>query len=92
MRHRALVASALGLVAAGLLVFGGAGLLRVRQMKQEVEVLEREIRLQREEADRRSREVDRLRDDPALIEQIAREELGLVKPGEQVLKFPPAKR
>ncbi|MBI4587575.1 MAG: septum formation initiator family protein [Candidatus Rokubacteria bacterium] len=92
MRRRVLAASALGLAAAGLLVFGGAGLVRVWQMKQEVEGLEREIQLLRSEADRLSRTVDRLREDPALIEQIAREELGMVKGGEKVLKFPSEKR
>jgi cell division protein FtsB len=35
-------------------------------------------------------EVDRLRTDPEYIEQIAREKLGLVKPGERVYKLPPA--
>ncbi|MBI3625338.1 MAG: septum formation initiator family protein [Candidatus Rokubacteria bacterium] len=92
MKRRALVSAGLGLVTAGLLVFGGAGLVRVWQMKQEVLAIEREIRDLRAEADRLSRTVDRLREDPALIEQIAREELGMVKGGEKVLKFPTEKR
>ena len=92
MMRRTLAASALGLVAAGLLVFGGAGLLRVWQMKQGVAALELEIRTLRAEADQLTRTVDRLREDPALIEQIAREELGMVKGGEKVLKFPQEKR
>ncbi len=92
MRRRALVSAALGLVTAGLLVFGGAGLVRVWQMKQEVLALEREIKDLRAEADRLTRTVDRLREDPALIEQIAREQLGMVKGGEKVLKFPAEKR
>ena len=91
MRRRALAAT-LGLVTAGLLVFGGAGLVRVWQMKREMQVLEREIRDLRVEADRLNRTVDRLREDPALIEQLAREELGMVKGGEKVLKFPAEKR
>ena len=92
MKRRALVSAALGLATAGLLVFGGAGLVRVWQMKQEVLALELEIRDLRAEADRLTRTVDRLREDPALIEQIAREELGMVKGGEKVLKFPGDKR
>ena len=92
MMRRTLAASALGLVAAGLLVFGGAGLLRVWQMKQEVRALEREIQDLRGETERLTRTVDRLREDPALIEQIAREELGMVKGGEKVLKFPSEQR
>ncbi len=90
--RRVLASAALGIVLAGLLVFGGAGAVRVWQMKQEVEALEREIQALRVEADRLSRTVDRLRDDPALVEQIAREELGMVKGGERVLKFPSDKR
>jgi cell division protein FtsB len=92
MTRRTLAASALGLFVTGLLVFGGAGLVRVWQMKQEVRALEREIQDLRVEADRLNRTVDRLRDDPALIEQLAREELGMVKGGEKVLKFPAEKR
>jgi cell division protein FtsB len=34
--------------------------------------------------------VTRLRTDPDYIEQVAREDLGLVKPGEKVLKLPPS--
>ena len=92
MKRRALVSAALGLVTAGLLVFAGAGLVRVWQMKQGMQALELEIRNLRAEADRLTRTVDRLREDPALIEQIAREELGMVKGGEKVLKFPADKR
>jgi cell division protein FtsB len=92
VKRRALVSAALGLVTAGLLVFGGAGLVRVWQMKQGMVALELEIRNLRAEADRLTRTVDRLREDPALIEQIAREELGMVKGGEKVLKFPADKR
>jgi len=92
VRRRALAGIAVGLVAVGLLVFGGTSLVRVWQMKREVEVLERDIQRLRAEADQLSRTVDRLRDDPALVEQLAREELGMVKGGEKVLKFPADKR
>ncbi len=92
MRRRALAGIAVGLVAVGLLVFGGTSLVRVWQMKREVEVLERDIQRLRAEADELNRTVDRLRDDPALVEQLAREELGMVKGGEKVLKFPADKR
>ncbi len=92
MRRRALAGIAVGLVAVGLLVFGGTSFVRVWQMKREVEVLERDIQRLRAEADQLTRMVDRLRDDPALVEQLAREELGMVKGGEKVLKFPADKR
>ena len=92
MKRRALAGAALGIAAAGLLVFGGAGAVRVWQLRQEVEALEREIQEFRAEADRLNRTVDRLREDPALVEQIAREDLGMIRPGEKVLKFPKEKR
>jgi len=92
VKRRALAGVAIGIVATGLLVFGGAGAVRVWQLKQEVEALGQEIQVLRAEADRLNRTVDRLREDPALVEQIAREDLGMVRPGEKVLKFPEEKR
>ena len=92
MKRRALAGVAIGIVTTGLLVFGGAGAVRVWQLKQEVEALGQEIQVLRVEADRLNRTVDRLREDPALVEQIAREDLGMVRPGEKVLKFPEEKR
>jgi cell division protein FtsB len=83
-----------GLVMGGaalcLLVFGGQSLARVWQMKHEVEILEREIGTLRTETDKLSTAIERLRNDPDHIEQVAREALGLVKPGERVLKLPPS--
>jgi cell division protein FtsB len=92
VKRRALAGVAIGIVATGLLVFGGAGAVRVWQLKEEVEALVQEIQVLRAEADRLNRTVDRLREDPALVEQIAREDLGMVRPGENVLKFPEEKR
>lgn len=82
-----------GLMAVGaiaLLAYGGSSLARVIQMKREVETLERDIAGLREEAGRLTKTIDRLRTDPEYIEQLARESLGLVKPGEKVLKLPPS--
>jgi cell division protein FtsB len=59
-------------------------------MKAEVAHLEQEIGQLRGEADRLSAAITRLRSDPDYIEQVAREALGLVKPGERVLKLPPS--
>jgi cell division protein FtsB len=73
-----------------LLAYGGSSLARVVQMKREVESLERDIVALREETGRLSKTIDRLRTDPEYIEQLAREALGLVKPGEKVLKLPPS--
>ena len=89
MTGRVAVAGCLAAGALLLLAYGGSSLARAWQMTQEVERLERDIASLRAEAGRLSAAVDRLRSDPDYIEQLAREFLGLVKPGEKVLKLPP---
>ena len=85
-----LAAAGLGFVLAiALLGLGGNGLIKVWRMKQEAEFLDREIQRLEAENDRLARTIDRLREDPSLIEKIAREELGFVRDRERVLKFPP---
>jgi cell division protein FtsB len=87
--RRRLAAAGLGFVLAiALLGLGGNGLIKVWRMKQEAEFLDREIQRLEAENDRLARTIDRLREDPSLIEKIAREELGFVKDREKVLKFP----
>ena len=90
MSRRALRAGTLAVIALTILGFGGQSLGRLWNMKREVDGLEREIAALRAETDRVSASVTRLRSDPDSIEQIAREELGLIKPGERVLKLPPS--
>jgi len=80
----------MGAAALAVLGFGGQSLARVWQMKAEVAHIEREIGQLRSEADQLSATIARLRTDPDYIEQVARERLGLVKPGERVLKLPPS--
>ena len=90
MNHRAILMTGFGVVSLTVLGWGGQSLARVWQMKQEVEGLEREIASLRVETSRLMAVVDRLRTDPDAIEQLAREDLGLVKPGEKILKLPPS--
>ena len=90
MTPRALGTTVLGVAALAILGYGGQSLGRVWQMKHEVESLEREIAGLRVETAELSAAVARLRSDPDSIEKVAREALGLVKPGERVLKLPPA--
>jgi cell division protein FtsB len=87
---RPLLLTAFGAAALLTLGYGGQSLARVWHMKSEVESLEREISTLRAETGRLTALVTRLRSDPELIEQVAREDLGLVKPGERVLKLPPS--
>ena len=79
-----------GVLALAVLAVGGQSLNRVWRLKQEVDGLEREIAGLRAETNRLMAVVDRLRTDPDYIEQVAREDLGLVKPGERILKLPPS--
>jgi cell division protein FtsB len=87
---RSVRAAALAVAALAILGFGGQSLGRVWHMKREVDGLEREIASLRAETERLAAAAARLRSDPDSIEQVAREELGLVKPGERVLKLPPS--
>ncbi len=83
-----IVGAALSMLALALVAYASSGLVRVWEMKREVEALEHEIITLRGETEDLARSVDRLRSDPEAIEKIAREEFGLVRPGEKVLKFP----
>jgi len=80
------------LLAAGLAVYGGHQVFRVRAMRGEIAAMERDIVTLRARADELTRTVDKLRNDPAYVEKLAREELGYVRPDETVLKFPTAGR
>ena len=80
----------LAVLAVSFAAYGGQSLTRVWTLKKEVENLEREVGVLRAETARLTADVDRLRTDPDYIEQIARDKLGLVKPGDRVLKLPPA--
>jgi len=89
---RRLVAGALALiVAVGLAVFAGSGVLRVRAMHGEIRQLETELATLRAQTEKLTATIDKLRHDPAYIEKLAREDLGYVREGETVLKFPAAK-
>ena len=90
MTRPRLAVLAMGVAAVLVVGFGGQSLARVWQMKREVETLEREIGQLRTEANRLTADIDKLRSDPDSIERVARESLGLVKPGERVLKLPPS--
>jgi cell division protein FtsB len=90
VKPRALGTTALAVAALAILGYGGQSLARVWQLKREVESLERQIAGLRADTAELSAAVVRLRSDPESIEKVARESLGLVKPGERVLKLPPS--
>jgi len=73
-------------------IFGAHGYLAMRRTKQEIEHVQGEIiRLHKENAEL-SDEVKALKSDPHKIESIARDELGLAKPGEVIIKIPKSER
>ena len=75
-------------------LFGDRGLLAMLRARREGGELAATIAKQRAENARLREEVRRLREDPAAIEEVARRELGLIKPGEKVFiikDVPPAK-
>lgn len=71
-----------------LVVYGGAGVFKVRAMQAEIRQLERDLQTLRAQTQTLTATIDRLRNDPAYIEKLAREDLGYVREGETVLKFP----
>jgi cell division protein FtsB len=86
--NRRLAAAVTLVVAGGLAVYGGSGILRVRAMQHEIRELERELAALRAQTARLSTTIDKLRNDPAYFEKLAREDFGYVREGETVLKFP----
>lgn len=73
----------------GVGVYGWRGVVRLQQMRGQLEALERDNASLRQQAARLTQAIERLRNDPAYLEQIAREEQGMVRPGDTILKFPP---
>lgn len=63
-------------------IFGEKGYLQLRKVGLQNQKLRLEIEQIREENLRMMREIKALKTDPKAIEKIAREELGMVKPGE----------
>jgi cell division protein FtsB len=68
-------------------LLGENGYLTLRARQREARQLENEVRRLTEEKQRMNREVDRLRNDPAAIERVAREEMKLVRPGEIIYYY-----
>lgn len=63
-------------------MLGKKGYLAVRRMKQQNQELNQKIEQLNRENNQTMEEIKALKSDPKTIEKIAREELGLVKPGE----------
>jgi cell division protein FtsB len=63
---------------------GEKGLLAMRKARQQYHALETALASEKSENARRREEARRLNEDPTAIEDLARRELGLIKPGEKL--------
>ena len=69
-------------------VFGDHGLLAMRRTQSQMKELRGEIDRLNQENNDLSKQVQALRTDPKAVERIAREEMGLARPGEMIFKLP----
>lgn len=88
MRRRLLLVAALAGVLVALIVIGVSGVVRMSRLHAEIEAVEREVGDLRRKGEALGKRIECLRTDPACIEAVAREDMGMVAPGETVLKFP----
>jgi cell division protein FtsB len=66
-------------------LFGDRGFIEMLKARQQLQALEHEIRDTKVENQRLLEEIRALKTSPLAIERLAREKLGLVKPGEVIL-------
>jgi cell division protein FtsB len=88
MSRRLAGMGAIALAAIVLGVWGASGAVRIRALEAEITATERDIAALRTQARRLTEAIDQLRNDPSYIEKLGREEHGLVRQGETILKFP----
>jgi cell division protein FtsB len=84
LRRKAVVLSSVLLLIALVVgsMFGDRGMLHLILERQRADALRQEIAALHDENLRLYAEIRQLRSDPAAVERIAREELGLARPGE----------
>jgi cell division protein FtsB len=70
-------------------IVGESGYLARRQQVQRIQELNAQIEQLKTENQRLTQKIDGLRDNPATIEEMAREQLHLGRPGEVVVALPP---
>jgi cell division protein FtsB len=88
--ERILPLTILGLAAIGspLMMMAPEGLPRLRSLSKELSEVEGENANLRRQIGQLKGEVLHLREDPAAVERIARDELGLIRTSEVVFQFP----
>jgi cell division protein FtsB len=92
-RKRLLLIGFCGLFLFSLLVselVGKGGYFARRQQRQQIQALQEEISELKQENLFLSEQIRALRSDPEAIEEVAREQLRLARPGEVVVTIPPS--
>ncbi len=69
-------------------VFGSHGFIAMRRTQREIEQMREQIGKLNDENKSMTDQVNSLKTDPKAIERIAREEMGLARPGEMIYKLP----
>jgi cell division protein FtsB len=69
-------------------IFGTHGYLAMRRTRQEIKKVTADLDQLNKENTQLEQEVKELKTDPHKIEKIARDELGLARPGEVIIKIP----
>jgi cell division protein FtsL len=67
---------------------GAHGFIAMRRTQKDIEQIEKQIGALNKENQSLSDQVNSLKTDPKAIERIAREEMGLARPGEIIYKLP----
>ena len=73
-------------------VFGPHGFIAMRRTQREIDQIREQIGKVNEENKSLADQVNSLKTDPKSIERIAREEMGLARPGEMIFKIPDTPR
>jgi cell division protein FtsB len=89
--QRQVIVGAVGIVATALLatlLFGSRGLVHLRALRREQSVLDDRITAMLRENEQLRARLQKLRQDDRYLERLAREQLGFVRRGEVVYRFP----
>lgn len=69
-------------------VFGAHGLVAMRRSKNQIQAVQAQIQQLDQENQELQQRIHSLKTDPAAIEKIARDRMGLARPGEMIFQIP----
>jgi len=70
-------------------VFGAHGFLATWRTRKQLRDMREQVERLHQENEQLTRQVNSLKTDPQAIERVAREKMGLARPGEMIFKLPP---